>query len=226
MSDEFLDLIEEQMTQLEFDTPEFRDEPEREGDKDYGTDLYKKWSKAGGTGRVLSIRPWLEAGKISIDIGETVEAGGKARMKGHTLVWTNILGLATYLSAVRDGRGAQLYPANAKAGVPTPEGFVYYGGGKIEGKPVSRILKIHHWQSGDNNFDDAAFVWKCGHFSARTSSTGAYIPDMSKVLSINSIKVTRTEMAEIAYSVNLALINHASRTETKTWLKELTGKNR
>lgn len=192
---------------------------------DFAPDLYKKWSMAKGTGRFIAIRPWVGGGKVSIDIGETSDN----KAKSSTLVWTNIVSLATYLKAVRDGRGVELYPANSKTGVPSPEGFVYYGGGNgKDGKPVSRVLKIHHWQSGET-FDTASFVWKCGHFAARKSSTGAFIPDMSKSLSVNSIKVTRVEMAEMSYALDLALINHASgasESEQKTWTRQITGKDR
>jgi hypothetical protein len=115
---------------------------------------------------------------------------------------------------------------NPKAGVPTNEGFSHYGGANIEGQPVSRILKVHHWQQEKDKYDPSAFVWKCGHFKARKSSTGAFIPDMRAPISIHSIKVSRQEMNELALALSLALTNHAARTETIKWLEEISGRTK
>lgn len=180
--------------------------------QDFPEDLYKKWTKSGGVGRFLTIRSWLEAGKIAIDIGETNSDG----LKASTLVYANALEVATYLSAVTNGTATNIYKN---------EEYVYYGGGQKDGKTVSRLLKIAYWSTKDN-VDKTAFAWKTGHFEGTTSDTGAVIPNMQKPLSVSSIKVNRQEMAVITKALDLALFNHASHTPSKQWLKEINGKNR
>jgi len=196
-------------------------------DKKYEDDLYKKWFKTGSKQGFLSIRTWLPAGKIVVDIGET----GEGTLKGSTACFTNAVDLATYVQAVYDGRGSQLYPANTKTGVPSPEGYVYYGGTASDknynGAPVSRVLKIHHWQNGIGDaasYDSNAFVWKCGHFKGKVTGTGAIIPDMKSPLSVNSIKVTRQEMALISTRMRLALLAFA--VKTPDFFRSLNGNDR
>lgn len=178
--------------------------PEQE---EFSQDLYKHWFKFGERSGFLALRPWLETLKISVDIGDLT--GGS--LKQNTLVWANIVELSTYLTAVRNGTAAKLYPKNDKAGAPTDEGFVYYGGGSVNGKAVSRVLKIHLWETKDGSVDQDGFAWKTGHFEGTKSDTGAYIPNLSKPLSINMIKIPRQKMSEIAFRVELCLIGHAVR---------------
>jgi hypothetical protein len=185
------------------------------------TTLWKKWSVSGGVGRFLTVRPWIAAGKVAADIGET-EGGGP--LKGHTLAWANTLQLTTFLTAVRDGRGTVLYKATAKE---PAENYAYFGGAMIEGQPVSRILKIHHWPLKDGKFDDTAFIWKCGHFKADKSKTGAFIPkDMKNPISFHSIKVNRLEMAELATAMHMVMVNHAANTTPNDWLEQVSGRKR
>lgn len=186
------------------------------------TTLWKKWTVYQNVGRFLTIRPWLEAAKVSIDIGET-EGGGT--LKGHTQSWANILELTTYLQAVKDGHADLLYPANPKTGANTKEGYAYFGGATIDGQPVSRVLKIHHWPVKDA-YDSSAFIWKCGHFRANKSQTGAFIPNMKEPLSQHSIKVSRQEMAVLATALQMAMINHAANTPSNQWLEEISGRKR
>lgn len=183
--------------------------PGQADEADFGKDLYKKWFKSGGQSGFLSLRPWLETGKISVDIGELKDN----QLVGHTQVWTNIMDLGLYLKSVYDGTGAKLFPASDKLGLPTIEGFVYYGGSTIEGKDISRVLKIHHWSSGENSYDSRAFAWKSGHFEGRKGPTGAFIPNMQKCLSMNMIKISRQEMAQAHMRVELALQGYAARNE-------------
>lgn len=171
----------------------------------HSPEMYKKWFRTRDRSGFLSIRPWTEKNKCAIDIGEL---NGTGKMQSHTLVWTEMIALATYLRAVAQGSASTIYPANARAGVATNEGFTTYGGGRVDGKPVSRILKVHYWQNGTGEnatFDPTSFAWKCGHFEARESASGAYIPDMTKGVSQNLIKVSRAEMAEMAYRLDLEL---------------------
>lgn len=187
--------------------PEEDQAPVNKGSRDnFEDDVYKKWFRTKDRSGFLAIRGWLDAGKISVDVGEL----GNDGLKGNTQVWANAIDLAVYLRAVYHDKATALYPSQRNT---SPEAFVYYGGGQIDGKPVSRILKIEHWSTGSGDkksYDASAFAWKCGHFAARKTESGAFIPDMSKSLSQNSIKVSRVEMAEISYRIDLALAAFAS----------------
>jgi hypothetical protein len=177
-------------------------------DKKIIPDLYKKWFKSPSASGFLSIKPILSIGKFRIDIGAT---GQDASLKSHTETFVDSILFATYLQTVTSGRGEVIYPANQKLGVTTSEGIVFYGGGTgQDGKPISRIFKSHHWRKGENEYDQTSFVFKCGHFKANKSSSGAFLPDMSSPLSTDSIKVTRVELAEISYRVDLCLNAYAN----------------
>lgn len=179
--------------------------------KDYDQDLYKKWFRSKTQSGFLSIRPWFDAMKLKIDIGKT-SADGK--LISSTNVFVDAIDFAAYLRSITNGSAQINYQANERMGVPTDEGFVSYGGGMIDNKPVSRIFKSHYWQSGES-YDAMSFAWKCGHFQARKSDSGAFIPDMSKSLSVDMIKVTRQDICTISYKVDLALSAHAA--STKEW---------
>lgn len=194
---------------------------EEHEERDWGEDLYKKWFRSSSQGGFLSIRPWWDAGKVSVDIGEIDGNGG---LKSHTNVWCGVVNLGLYLRAVYNGTAEELYPMNERAGAPTPEGFVYYGGAVHDGQPRSRILKVHHWVTGEGQYDPRSFVWKTGIFEGRQSKTGAFIPDMSKPISTNMIKVSRLEMAEIDYRVDLAIRAYAA--QNPDWMNKFNGKKR
>lgn len=189
-------------------------------EKDWGEDLYKKWFRTSGRGGFLSLRPWWEAGKISIDIGEVNGAG---ELQGHTNVWCGIINLGLYLKAVYDGHAERLYPKKDRDGLPSAEAFVYYGGASTADGDVARILKIHHWMSGDTP-DPSAFAWKTGIFVGKKGPTGAYIADMSKPKSTNLIKVSRLEMAEMHYRIDMALSAYAA--QTAEWMSQFNGRRK
>ncbi|HJS83779.1 MAG TPA: hypothetical protein VJ742_13200 [Nitrososphaera sp.] len=190
-------------------------------ERTYESELWKKWTKAGGISRFLALRFWRTAGKFSIDIGESGDDG----LRGSTKVFANAVSLATFLKAVQSGQHLELYPEDERAKLPAGA-YMYYGGTQVGGKDISRILKIVHWQVGGTP-DPNSFAWKAGHFPARRPTTGAYIPDLSNPLSQHSIKVTRTDMAELSTLLNLALVQHAASTrDAETWVKEITGKSR
>jgi hypothetical protein len=175
--------------------------------KEYEKDLYKKWFRSKTQSGFLSIRPWYQGLKFKIDIGKTSQDG---KLVSSTMLYLDAIDFSAYLNSVVSGTAAVNYPASDRTGVPTAEGFVSYGGGIIESKPISRIFKAHYWQNSDNSFDNSAFVWKCGHFAARKTESGAFIPDMKSALSVDSIKVTRAEVASIAHMLNLSLISHVT----------------
>lgn len=175
-------------------------------DKDYQQDLYKKWFRSKTQSGFLAIKPWFQALKMKIDIGKTSAEG---KLLSSTNVFVDAVDLAAYLRAICTGTAINIYQENDKMGVPTKEGFVSYGGAVIDGKPVSRIFKAHYWQNGEN-FDLSSFVWKCGHFAARKSDSGAFIPDMKQLISVDSIKVTRQDIASISYLLDLAMSSYVA----------------
>jgi hypothetical protein len=179
--------------------------------KDYQQDLYKKWFRSKTQSGFLAIRPWHQALKMKIDIGKTSSDG---KLLGNTAVFVDSVDFAAYLKSVTLLTASTNYPANERMGAPTPESFVSYGGSVIDGKPVSRIFKAHYWQSGEE-FDTTSFVWKCGHFAARKSDSGAFIPDMKASISVDSIKVTRQDIASISYLIDLSMISHV--TNNQDW---------
>jgi hypothetical protein len=179
--------------------------------KDYQQDLYKKWFRSKTQSGFLAIRPWHQALKMKIDIGKTSSEG---KLVSSTAVFVDSVDFSAYLRSVANGNAAINYPQNDRMGAPTNEAFVSYGGATIEGKPVSRIFKAHYWQSSETT-DETAFVWKCGHFAARKSDSGAFIPDMKSPLSIDQIKVTRQDICSIAYLMDLSMTSHV--TNNQDW---------
>jgi hypothetical protein len=167
--------------------------------KTYDKPLYKKWFKSKTQSGFLTITPWVEALKLKIDIGKTSSEG---KLISSTNVFVDYIDFGAYLKSIVMGVGASNYPANDRMGVPSPEGFVSYGGGTVNSKPISRILKCHYWKTGEE-WDSSSFVWKTGHFEARKSDSGAFIPNMSSPISVDSIKVTRQEICSISYMLDL-----------------------
>jgi hypothetical protein len=175
-------------------------------DKDYQHDLYKKWFRSKSQSGFVSIKPWFTALKLKIDIGKTSPEG---KLISSTNVFVDAIDFGAYLKSIVNGTATNIFPANEKMGVPSPEGFVSYGGAMIDGKPTSRIFKAHYWQANES-FDTTSFVWKCGHFAARKSDSGAFIPDMKQAISVDSIKVTRQDIASISYLIDLAMNSYVA----------------
>jgi hypothetical protein len=176
-------------------------------DKKYDQDLYKKWFRSKTQSGFLSIKPWYQGLKFKIDIGKTSPDG---KLISSTMVFVDAIDFSAYLKSVNNFTAERLFPANEKSGVPTNEGFVSYGGGIIDSKPISRIFKCHYWQNSDNTYDNSSFVWKCGHFAARKTDSGAFIPDMKSPISVDSIKVTRQDLLSISHMLDLSLISHVT----------------
>jgi hypothetical protein len=199
------DSVQDFLSQLDDDS----NNPEQvfsKENKDYENDLYKKWFRSKTQSGFLSIRPWFTGMKLKIDIGKTSPDG---KLLSHTNVYVDAVDFAAYLKAIVQGNAATIYPANDRLGLPSPEAFASYGGAKVDNKAISRIFKAHHWTTGDT-VDPSAFVWKSGHFNARVSDTGAFIPDMKSPLSVDSIKVTRQDISSISYIVDLALSSYVA----------------
>ena len=176
------------------------DQPRSSGstnETEFSDDIYKKWFRTSQKQGFLSIRGFLQAGKVNVDIGELTD--GKP---DNTSVWTNAIEFLTYLQAVTNGRGEQLYPARGNL---QPETYEYYGGTNTDSGPISRVLKVNYWKDTDTT----AFAFKAGHFKARQNEQGAFIPDMKQVLRMNMIKVSRAEVAQMAYRLDLAIKHYA-----------------
>ncbi len=195
---------------LEDSVEEFLDtlseDPNKNEKKEYDSPLYKKWFRSKTQSGFLSIRPWFVGMKFNIDIGKTSSDG---KLESSTSCFADAVDFAAYLKSIVTGNGTLNYPANERIGTTTPESFVSYGGAIINNQPVSRILKIQYWTSNDN-VDVSAFVWKSGHFKARKSDSGAFIPDMKSPISVDSIKVSRQEMVSISYLLDLCLQSHVT----------------
>lgn len=175
--------------------------------------LYKKYFKSRSAEGFLTIKPWFENLKLSIDIGDV----NNGVLRSSTLAWVNAIDLAVYLRAVANYTASDLYPANERNGLPTPEAFIAYGGGMTADRQVvGRVVKIHQWTNGDTP-DPSAFAWKAGRFEGRRAGKGAVIPDMTKPISQNLIKITRVEMLEISYRIDLGLSSYGASHPEELW---------
>lgn len=181
------------------------DQPVSDDKPKYNNTLYKKWFKSKSQSGFVSIRPWFQGMKFSVDIGKTSPEG---KLLSNTNCFLDAVDFAAYLKAIVNGTAVSNFPANERMGTNTPESFVSYGGGNVNGQPISRIFKSQYWQSGES-YDQSAFMWKIGHFKARKADSGAFIPDMKSPLSVDSIKVTRQDIVSISYLLDLSLISHA-----------------
>lgn len=172
----------------------------------FAPDLFKHFFRTKSKGGFIALRPWFEAGKISVDIGETAVEGG---LVSNTLAWVPVIPFAAYLKAIVNNTAVHSY---------VNEEFAYFGGGHTDNGPVSRILKVRHWGT-----ETIAFEFKTGHFKASVSNNGAFIPDMQSPVSTDLIKVTRAQIGEMSYAIDLAV--HAF-TKEENWLSHLHGKER
>lgn len=183
-------------------------EPDQEDDKPkYANNLYKKWFKSKSQSGFVSIRPWFQGMKFSIDIGKTNPSG---KLESNTNCFVDAIDFAAYLRSIVTNTATFNFPSNERLGLNTPEAFVSYGGTTLQsGQQISRIFKCQYWQSGET-IDSSSFIWKAGHFKARKSDTGAFIPDMKSPLSVDSIKVTRQEIVSISYLLDMSLISYVT----------------
>lgn len=149
--------------------------------------LYKKWFRTKTQQGFLTLAPFWRAGKISVDIGEV----SNGKLSGSTLVYADYDIVLSYVRSAAFNIETNIFTSNEGAGV-----LAIYGGANTDKGPVSRLLKIQPWIV-NNTPDPNSFAWKVGHFKARASEAGAFIPDMKSPLSQNMIKVTRAEMSVI-----------------------------
>lgn len=162
---------------------------------DYSSEVYKKWFRFGEKQGFLSIKPWLEAGKFLIDIGE-INSGNLVS----TPSYQDAVRLSVMLDITADGRFGETYG---------DDGYIAYGGGMVKGEPVSRVFKVTHWVT-NGKVDLTAFAFKNGLFEAKKTAQNAFIPDMQKPKSISTIKISLEEVREMAKRVNLSLTNFAA----------------
>lgn len=173
----------------------------------YTNTLYKKWFRSKNQSGFLAIKPWFEGMKFSIDIGKTNQSG---KLESSTNCFVDAVDFAAYLRSVYNGNAVVNFPANERLNLAYPESFVSYGGTMTSsGSPISRIFKIQYYTNGDV-VDTNNFIWKVGHFKARKSDTGAFIPDMKSPLSVDNIRVSRQDIASISYLCDLALTSYVT----------------
>ena len=222
MADDFLELFPEDTGSVAVADEEEEVNNERPADdKREPDEIFKKWFRTKNQTGFIGVRAAFDIGKVAIDIGDSTTKPIK-----NTLVYTNVLPLATYLQAVASGTGDLLYPEKTWKNKTTPaETYMYYGGGTVDGKPVSRILGIRYW-NWRNEPDRNAFEWKNGMFAARRGATGSYEPIMDQKLSENMIRVTRAEMAEMSMRLQVALTAYASGRVPGLILANLSGNAR
>jgi len=212
-------------------------EPTGGGNGDGGDDereykdetLWMKYNVAGGVGRRCRVSRWMDAGRVIVDISEV--DGSSNKLKGGTSAFLKVTPLATWLRAVATGQGRLIYPPIKGSGVSTPENFMVYGGGILKGQPVSRVFKAHHWPTSRDDkgvptaFDEGAFMWRTVLYKAKQGDKGQFIPvDMGAPLSTHAIKMTRQEMAEVSYAVDMYQMNMAARLGPNDWLAHFISK--
>ncbi len=168
-------------------------------------EIYKIWSRTKEVSRFLSVKYFAQGKKFIIDIGVTDNGSGK--LKSSTFVFVDAVILLSYIRAINRGTAPNIYRAsdNPKDQLPCPESIIVFGGGIVEGKPIARVFKTHYWQSG-GSYDPTAFAWKCAHFTAKQSSSGAFIQADSTPISNDSIKMTRKQIAEMEILLEAALM--------------------
>jgi hypothetical protein len=175
----------------------------------YAEHMYKKWFRSKDKSGFLSITPWFDPekniAKLTVDIGESDPNTNKLLSSTNAYVDAHFFG--AYLKSIANGSAVKNFPAgyNEKTLIdkPTPESHTFYGGSGN----TARVFRIHHWAlPAHGSYDDKAFVWKIGHFESRgSSSNGAIIPDMSKPISKNMIKVSRLDIVEISYIIDMEM---------------------
>jgi len=174
--------------------------------REFTTELFKHWFKAAGNAGFMSITPWEAAGKFTIDIGK-VNPGTDAVMSNTKCFVDGVL-LNTYLRSIVNGKADLLYPKRPQC--PSNESLVVYGGSPA--KKESRIFKVHHWGAkADSAGSPSGFAWKCGLFGGKVSDTGAIEPDWNDRKSADMIRISRQQMHEIQYRLDVELRSWAAR---------------
>lgn len=173
----------------------------------YSNTLYKKWFRSKTQSGFIAIKPWFDGMKFSIDIGKTNSSG---KLESSTNCFVDAVDFAAYLRSICHGNAVINFPANERLNLTYPESFVSYGGTMTSsGNPLSRIFKAQYYTNGDT-VDTSNFIWKAGHFKARKSDTGAFIPDMKSPLSVDFIRISRQDIVSISYLCDLALMSYVT----------------
>lgn len=145
--------------------------------------LHKIWRK----GRFASFNYWSGGNKIIVDIGSF---GNDGKLTENTQCFVDVLPFYTYLCAEHEDRLQTVFPKFDQ------QGFAMFGG-KV---PVARVFKSHWWQAGQD-YDYSSRVFKCGHFEGSSGANGAIVPNMSKPLSMSSIKMSMEELDHVYHRV-------------------------
>lgn len=174
--------------------------------KEYNNvEVYKKWFKAGSNAGFISVSAWWDAQKFTVDIG-SVDPNSNA-VKSSTKCFVDMVQLGVYLRSIVQNNAVELYPLRSQC--PSPESFVAFGGSG----ETSRVFKIHYWGAGKDKDgksvvgNSGGFAWKCGHFVGKVGPQGQIEPVWNERKSADMIRVSRLEMHELSYRVDLALIH-------------------
>lgn len=190
---------------------EFVDDAPVQEQKEYDQDLYKKVTRAKDIGRFVAVRPLFDIGKVIVDIGQ-FDANNK--LVSSSICYLDMIKFGAYLRAVTNGNAENIYVPDKWNMMDTVEGLTVFGGSG----EVARIFKAGYWPAGDGH-DKNNFQWKVGHFKGTKQGPGIIKPDFKAILSSDSIKVTRQDVAEISYALDTALVAHASRNPKWYYLK-------
>lgn len=181
-------------------------------ERQFKSDVYKKWFKTRDRQGFLSVKDALEINKFVLDIGE--QKPGQEMSSSHTFID------ADELPVILD----KLYTGALVKG----DAIMLYGGGRIDGNPISRVFKVEQWSDQND-----AWAFKNGIFQAKETNTGAFTPIMDKPISMNLIKVNLDDVAKMRLRVNMVLQRFAVRfKDVESWkndtefLKVLNGELR
>lgn len=171
-------------------------------------ELYKEFLRTKEITRFISVKHFVTGNKFIVDIGTVNNQTNK--LASSTVVYIDAFILLAYLKAVNSGQGAVIYPASEKANVDSDEGLTIFGGSSKGDAPIARVFKSHWWQNynkqtNTKEYDSKSFMWKCAHFQAKQTSSGAFIPDFTKSISFDSIRMTRRNLAELELILTHAL---------------------
>jgi hypothetical protein len=172
------------------DTPEVVDNPAEVQHTTSVVDLnvlYKKWHRAG----FISVGYWPHADRFFIEIGSLDRSTGK--LNSATKCFVPVTQFLAYLHAEVHGTMPIIFPDS------------FYGGSTVDGRSVSRVFKLAYWTS-QGQPDSTARAFKCGHFEGIRTDSGAIKPDLKKMISMDLIKMTLAEIADLYQTLTLAVV--------------------
>ncbi len=146
-------------------------------------ELFKHWFKTSSASGFCSVRDAFAIGRIVIDVGAVDPKTNK--VNSSTLVYIDATEFAAYLDVM------------LLTGITTA--YSSFGGGVVDGQPVSRSLRI-------NPTDKGKFWIEVAHTPATVNNTGGYVPQkLVAPISSDKIQLTRGQLATLRVRLNLGL---------------------